>query len=68
MVAWCNGGAYSYFGSYIWYYYGSNENFSCNSPFSSFHSVIPYIMNLISLIGVITILLGATLALDQKDI
>ena len=36
--------------------------------FSSFHSVIPYIMNLISLIGIITILLGATLALDQKDI
>nr|YP_010981085.1 NADH-plastoquinone oxidoreductase subunit 5 [Ajuga nipponensis]WOC94855.1 NADH-plastoquinone oxidoreductase subunit 5 [Ajuga nipponensis] len=30
--------------------------------------VIPYIMNLISLIGVITLLLGATLALAQKDI
>nr|YP_010940410.1 NADH dehydrogenase subunit F [Eremurus zoae]WLR81354.1 NADH dehydrogenase subunit F [Eremurus zoae] len=30
--------------------------------------VIPYIMNLISLIGVITVLLGATLALAQKDI
>nr|YP_009447780.1 NADH dehydrogenase subunit 5 [Vitis ficifolia]BBB38454.1 NADH dehydrogenase subunit 5 [Vitis ficifolia] len=30
--------------------------------------VIPYIMNLISLIGIITILLGATLALAQKDI
>nr|YP_007476095.1 NADH-plastoquinone oxidoreductase subunit 5 [Dasypogon bromeliifolius]AGE93160.1 NADH-plastoquinone oxidoreductase subunit 5 [Dasypogon bromeliifolius] len=29
---------------------------------------IPYIMNLISLIGVITILLGATLALAQRDI
>nr|YP_010314786.1 NADH-plastoquinone oxidoreductase subunit 5 [Cissus discolor]UNA64351.1 NADH-plastoquinone oxidoreductase subunit 5 [Cissus discolor] len=29
---------------------------------------IPYIMNLISLIGIITILLGATLALAQKDI
>nr|AZM32171.1 NADH-plastoquinone oxidoreductase subunit 5 [Nepenthes mirabilis] len=30
--------------------------------------VIPYIMNLISLIGIITVLLGATLALSQKDI
>nr|YP_010311232.1 NADH-plastoquinone oxidoreductase subunit 5 [Tetrastigma rafflesiae]UNA63372.1 NADH-plastoquinone oxidoreductase subunit 5 [Tetrastigma rafflesiae] len=30
--------------------------------------VIPYIMNLISWIGIITILLGATLALAQKDI
>nr|YP_010701244.1 NADH-plastoquinone oxidoreductase subunit 5 [Nekemias chaffanjonii]WCJ46077.1 NADH-plastoquinone oxidoreductase subunit 5 [Nekemias chaffanjonii] len=30
--------------------------------------VIPYIMNIISLIGIITILLGATLALAQKDI
>nr|YP_009527457.1 NADH dehydrogenase subunit 5 [Echinacanthus longzhouensis]AYA72950.1 NADH dehydrogenase subunit 5 [Echinacanthus longzhouensis] len=30
--------------------------------------VIPYIMDLISLIGIITILLGATLALAQKDI
>nr|YP_010034815.1 NADH-plastoquinone oxidoreductase subunit 5 [Aponogeton undulatus]QOX09510.1 NADH-plastoquinone oxidoreductase subunit 5 [Aponogeton undulatus]UGC02166.1 NdhF [Aponogeton undulatus] len=30
--------------------------------------IIPYIMNLISLIGVITLLLGATLALAQKDI
>nr|YP_010167867.1 NADH-plastoquinone oxidoreductase subunit 5 [Allium cernuum]QRZ01059.1 NADH-plastoquinone oxidoreductase subunit 5 [Allium cernuum] len=30
--------------------------------------VIPYIMNLISLIGVITILLGATLAFAQRDI
>lgn len=30
--------------------------------------VIPYIMNLISLIGIITVLLGATLALAQKDI
>ncbi|MBA0634835.1 hypothetical protein Godav_025266, partial [Gossypium davidsonii] len=30
--------------------------------------VIPYIVNLISLIGIITILLGATLALAQKDI
>nr|YP_011001525.1 NADH dehydrogenase subunit F [Jasminum multiflorum]WPN86797.1 NADH dehydrogenase subunit F [Jasminum multiflorum] len=30
--------------------------------------VIPYIMNFISLIGIITILLGATLALAQKDI
>nr|YP_010045431.1 NADH-plastoquinone oxidoreductase subunit 5 [Callicarpa bodinieri]YP_010380438.1 NADH-plastoquinone oxidoreductase subunit 5 [Callicarpa cathayana]YP_010976760.1 NADH-plastoquinone oxidoreductase subunit 5 [Callicarpa kwangtungensis]QGS64953.1 NADH dehydrogenase subunit 5 [Callicarpa nudiflora]UDH58451.1 NADH-plastoquinone oxidoreductase subunit 5 [Callicarpa rubella]QPF99418.1 NADH-plastoquinone oxidoreductase subunit 5 [Callicarpa bodinieri]UDH58598.1 NADH-plastoquinone oxidoreductase su len=30
--------------------------------------VIPYIMNLISLIGIITLLLGATLALTQKDI
>nr|YP_009477432.1 NADH-plastoquinone oxidoreductase subunit 5 [Tecomaria capensis]AVM81909.1 NADH-plastoquinone oxidoreductase subunit 5 [Tecomaria capensis] len=30
--------------------------------------VIPYIMNLISLIGLITVLLGATLALAQKDI
>lgn len=29
---------------------------------------IPYIMNLISLIGLITVLLGATLALAQKDI
>nr|YP_009938487.1 NADH-plastoquinone oxidoreductase subunit 5 [Achimenes cettoana]QNU39770.1 NADH-plastoquinone oxidoreductase subunit 5 [Achimenes cettoana] len=29
---------------------------------------IPYIMNLISLIGIITVLLGATLALAQKDI
>nr|YP_010219347.1 NADH-plastoquinone oxidoreductase subunit 5 [Ensete ventricosum]UCC34378.1 NADH-plastoquinone oxidoreductase subunit 5 [Ensete ventricosum] len=29
---------------------------------------IPYIMNLISLIGVITVLLGATLALAQRDI
>ncbi len=29
---------------------------------------IPYIMNFISLIGVITVLLGATLALAQKDI
>ncbi|TYG79398.1 hypothetical protein ES288_D02G135900v1, partial [Gossypium darwinii] len=33
-----------------------------------FFIVIPYIMNLISLIGIITILLGATLALAQKDI
>nr|YP_009434293.1 NADH dehydrogenase subunit 5 [Camptotheca acuminata]ARX79285.1 NADH dehydrogenase subunit 5 [Camptotheca acuminata] len=30
--------------------------------------VMPYIMNLISLIGIITVLLGATLALAQKDI
>nr|AEX96590.1 NADH-plastoquinone oxidoreductase subunit 5 [Echeandia sp. Steele 1101]APO11848.1 NADH-plastoquinone oxidoreductase subunit 5 [Echeandia sp. Steele 1101] len=30
--------------------------------------VIPYIMNLISSIGVITVLLGATLALAQRDI
>nr|YP_010160973.1 NADH-plastoquinone oxidoreductase subunit 5 [Acanthochlamys bracteata]QRH18480.1 NADH-plastoquinone oxidoreductase subunit 5 [Acanthochlamys bracteata] len=30
--------------------------------------VIPYIMDLISLIGVITVLLGATLALAQRDI
>jgi len=30
--------------------------------------VIPYIMNLIALIGIITVLLGATLALAQKDI
>nr|YP_009563367.1 NADH-plastoquinone oxidoreductase subunit 5 [Perkinsiodendron macgregorii]QAV58975.1 NADH-plastoquinone oxidoreductase subunit 5 [Perkinsiodendron macgregorii] len=30
--------------------------------------VIPYIMNLISLIGIITVFLGATLALVQKDI
>nr|CAB85683.1 NADH dehydrogenase [Wittsteinia vacciniacea] len=30
--------------------------------------VIPHIMNLISLIGIITIFLGATLALAQKDI
>nr|ATL62420.1 NADH dehydrogenase subunit 5 [Amphidasya ambigua] len=30
--------------------------------------VIPYIMNLISLIGIITVLLGATLAFAQKDI
>nr|YP_009334622.1 NADH-plastoquinone oxidoreductase subunit 5 [Beschorneria septentrionalis]APO11515.1 NADH-plastoquinone oxidoreductase subunit 5 [Beschorneria septentrionalis] len=30
--------------------------------------VIPYIMNLISLIGAITVLLGATLALAQRDI
>nr|WOK78511.1 NADH-plastoquinone oxidoreductase subunit 5 [Jamesia americana] len=30
--------------------------------------VIPYIINLISLIGIITVLLGATLALAQKDI
>nr|UGC02251.1 NdhF [Aponogeton desertorum] len=30
--------------------------------------IIPYIMNFISLIGVITLLLGATLALAQKDI
>uniref|UniRef100_UPI0030FEBDA0 NADH dehydrogenase subunit 5 n=1 Tax=Anemopsis californica TaxID=108407 RepID=UPI0030FEBDA0 len=29
---------------------------------------LPYIMNLISLIGVITVLLGATLALAQRDI
>nr|QFK69501.1 NADH-plastoquinone oxidoreductase subunit 5 [Ixonanthes chinensis] len=29
---------------------------------------IPYIMNLIALIGIITVLLGATLALAQKDI
>nr|YP_009582229.1 NADH-plastoquinone oxidoreductase subunit 5 [Bixa orellana]QBK83764.1 NADH-plastoquinone oxidoreductase subunit 5 [Bixa orellana]QGS65397.1 NADH-plastoquinone oxidoreductase subunit 5 [Bixa orellana] len=29
---------------------------------------IPFIMNLISLIGIITVLLGATLALAQKDI
>lgn len=31
-------------------------------------TVIPYIMNLISLIGLITLLLGATLALAQRDI
>nr|YP_009969284.1 NADH-plastoquinone oxidoreductase subunit 5 [Beilschmiedia brevipaniculata]YP_010560488.1 NADH dehydrogenase subunit F [Beilschmiedia intermedia]QNE86391.1 NADH-plastoquinone oxidoreductase subunit 5 [Beilschmiedia brevipaniculata]UYW35759.1 NADH dehydrogenase subunit F [Beilschmiedia intermedia] len=31
-------------------------------------TVIPYIMNLISLIGEITVLLGATLALAQRDI
>nr|YP_010927992.1 NADH dehydrogenase subunit F [Gyrosphragma latipetala]WKK46971.1 NADH dehydrogenase subunit F [Gyrosphragma latipetala] len=30
--------------------------------------IIPYIMNFISLIGIITVLLGATLALAQKDI
>nr|YP_009691734.1 NADH-plastoquinone oxidoreductase subunit 5 [Sanguisorba filiformis]QEG58514.1 NADH-plastoquinone oxidoreductase subunit 5 [Sanguisorba filiformis] len=30
--------------------------------------VIPYILNLISLIGIITLFLGATLALAQKDI
>nr|YP_010715409.1 NADH-plastoquinone oxidoreductase subunit 5 [Myricaria wardii]WDE23821.1 NADH-plastoquinone oxidoreductase subunit 5 [Myricaria wardii]WDE23908.1 NADH-plastoquinone oxidoreductase subunit 5 [Myricaria wardii] len=30
--------------------------------------VIPYIMNLIALIGIVTVLLGATLALAQKDI
>ncbi|KAJ7941685.1 NAD(P)H-quinone oxidoreductase subunit 5, chloroplastic [Quillaja saponaria] len=30
--------------------------------------VIPYIMNLIALIGIITVLLGATLAIAQKDI
>nr|Q9TLC2.1 RecName: Full=NAD(P)H-quinone oxidoreductase subunit 5, chloroplastic; AltName: Full=NAD(P)H dehydrogenase subunit 5; AltName: Full=NADH-plastoquinone oxidoreductase subunit 5 [Tecoma stans]AAF08107.1 NADH dehydrogenase subunit F [Tecoma stans] len=30
--------------------------------------VIPYILNIISLIGLITVLLGATLALAQKDI
>ncbi|KAL3808808.1 hypothetical protein ACJIZ3_000212 [Penstemon smallii] len=30
--------------------------------------VIPFIMNFISLIGIITVLLGATLALAQKDI
>nr|YP_009695696.1 NdhF [Caiophora cirsiifolia]QEJ82294.1 NdhF [Caiophora cirsiifolia] len=30
--------------------------------------VIPYIINLISLIGIITVLLGATFALAQKDI
>ncbi|KAM7460592.1 hypothetical protein LguiB_036070 [Lonicera macranthoides] len=30
--------------------------------------IIPYIMNLISLLGIITVLLGATLALAQKDI
>lgn len=30
--------------------------------------VIPYIMNLISFIGIVTVLLGATLALAQKDI
>nr|Q9TL56.1 RecName: Full=NAD(P)H-quinone oxidoreductase subunit 5, chloroplastic; AltName: Full=NAD(P)H dehydrogenase subunit 5; AltName: Full=NADH-plastoquinone oxidoreductase subunit 5 [Carpenteria californica]AAF08173.1 NADH dehydrogenase subunit F [Carpenteria californica] len=30
--------------------------------------VIPYILNLISFIGIITLLLGATLALAQKDI
>nr|YP_010953058.1 NADH dehydrogenase subunit F [Dianella tasmanica]WMQ75346.1 NADH dehydrogenase subunit F [Dianella tasmanica]WMQ75431.1 NADH dehydrogenase subunit F [Dianella tasmanica] len=30
--------------------------------------VIPYIMNLISLIGIITVLLGATLAVAQRDI
>nr|YP_010443239.1 NADH-plastoquinone oxidoreductase subunit 5 [Chloranthus fortunei]UTE83711.1 NADH-plastoquinone oxidoreductase subunit 5 [Chloranthus fortunei] len=31
-------------------------------------TVIPYIMNLIAFIGVITVLLGATLALAQRDI
>nr|YP_010475065.1 NADH dehydrogenase subunit 5 [Corydalis caudata]YP_010475089.1 NADH dehydrogenase subunit 5 [Corydalis caudata]UVH69352.1 NADH dehydrogenase subunit 5 [Corydalis caudata]UVH69376.1 NADH dehydrogenase subunit 5 [Corydalis caudata] len=31
-------------------------------------AVIPYVMNLISLIGIITVLLGATLALAQIDI
>nr|QWL16012.1 NADH-plastoquinone oxidoreductase subunit 5 [Plantago crassifolia] len=31
-------------------------------------TVIPYIMNFISLVGIITVLLGATLALAQKDI
>nr|QKI33338.1 NADH-plastoquinone oxidoreductase subunit 5 [Circaeaster agrestis] len=31
-------------------------------------TVIPYIMNLISFIGIITVLLGATLALAQRDI
>nr|YP_010383397.1 NADH-plastoquinone oxidoreductase subunit 5 [Excoecaria agallocha]UEQ12801.1 NADH-plastoquinone oxidoreductase subunit 5 [Excoecaria agallocha] len=30
--------------------------------------VIPYIMNLIALIGIVTVFLGATLALAQKDI
>nr|YP_010882800.1 NADH-plastoquinone oxidoreductase subunit 5 [Androsace septentrionalis]WIF27384.1 NADH-plastoquinone oxidoreductase subunit 5 [Androsace septentrionalis] len=31
-------------------------------------AIIPYIMNFISFIGIITVLLGATLALAQKDI
>ena len=31
-------------------------------------TVIPYIMNIIALIGIITLLLGATLALAQRDI
>nr|WGT74732.1 NADH dehydrogenase subunit 5 [Sanguinaria canadensis]WGT74817.1 NADH dehydrogenase subunit 5 [Sanguinaria canadensis] len=31
-------------------------------------TILPYIMNLISLIGIITVLLGATLALAQRDI
>nr|YP_010884109.1 NADH dehydrogenase subunit 5 [Helleborus argutifolius]WIW41784.1 NADH dehydrogenase subunit 5 [Helleborus argutifolius] len=31
-------------------------------------TAIPYIMNIISLVGIITILLGATLALAQRDI
>nr|YP_009357163.1 NADH-plastoquinone oxidoreductase subunit 5 [Primula kwangtungensis]ARE59644.1 NADH-plastoquinone oxidoreductase subunit 5 [Primula kwangtungensis] len=31
-------------------------------------TVIPFLMNLISFIGIITVLLGATLALTQKDI
>nr|YP_009536938.1 NADH-plastoquinone oxidoreductase subunit 5 [Clematis acerifolia]ASA46648.1 NADH-plastoquinone oxidoreductase subunit 5 [Clematis acerifolia]WPS66850.1 NADH-plastoquinone oxidoreductase subunit 5 [Clematis acerifolia] len=31
-------------------------------------TVIPYILNIISLVGIITILLGATLALAQRDI
>lgn len=56
-----------HFGSYTCRYYGSSRNFSCSSASSSF-IVIPYILNLIALIGIITLFLGATLALAQKDI
>jgi len=40
----------------------------CNSPFMCGLKGIPYIMKLIALIGIITVLLGATLAFSQKDI
>ena len=45
------------------------EFFSCGSlSFAFYSNTLPYIMNLIAFIGIITVLFGATLALVQKDI
>uniref|UniRef100_A0A6N2MWJ6 NADH:quinone oxidoreductase/Mrp antiporter transmembrane domain-containing protein n=1 Tax=Salix viminalis TaxID=40686 RepID=A0A6N2MWJ6_SALVM len=56
-----------YFGSNTCCYHGSSGNFFVARLLPLF-VVIPYIMKLIALIGIITVLLGATLAFAQKDI
>ncbi|DAD49770.1 TPA_asm: hypothetical protein HUJ06_031842 [Nelumbo nucifera] len=67
MVTRCHGRTYSYFGSYTRCYYGSGGNFSCSPASSSFHSHTlhneSYFFDRYN-----TVLLGATLALAQKDI